>query len=58
MTGDIGDQKLLGYGSLKLIKSSAPYNPSSKLYALNNRITQEPSNRQGGVDTWIFMITR
>ena len=57
MAGDIGDQKLLGYGSLKLIKSSAPYN-LSKLYALNNRITQEPSNRQGGVDTWIFMITR
>ena len=57
MTGDIGDQKLLGYGSLKLIKSSAPYNPSSKLYAaLNNRITQEPSNRQGGVDTGVIMI--
>ena len=42
--GDIGEQTLLGYGSLKLIKTSGPMD-STNLFALNNRVTMDTDNR-------------
>ena len=45
--GDIGSEKLLGYGSIKWINSAiSPLHNDSTIYGLNNRVTIDTDNRE------------